>query len=743
MPSKKSSKHHIHHHHHQPQPEEQHNRSSKRRKTSHPSHHHHHHQQQPYSADSLIYQVPTTATSHSNNNRSSKSKSKSKIHNNNNKMMGSLNPHMRTSIRPSYITTATATATATPPSMTERTNPLLLLLDLNGTLLFRPNRASSSSHASAHPIHRPYLRSFLLYALGIPSTPEEALARRSAIDRSILNHITDWTPTNKKGRIRQQQQTAQALHQINSIHAAFNNIHLGSHPLPHIDTDDSETTTADPADPNQDDADLSSTETMTQEELDLFGPWQPLPSSPKESNNNNDAPRLNLVVWSSAKPENVHRMVRSILLPTWEEATEAYKHSHRASDAQHKLKFLTHVGLPPASHASVALLARLQTIWARDTLVPINSHWYDSKVQCVKDMEIVWFALNRDGPKAQPRDVNTPWDRGQFTNRLSARDRADQDQYRPDAEGADWVPASASGAEMGAKVEKASAGGAVDRSDKPLIGSTPGSGSAAAEAAYLAATTPSSSSSSSSPEGGPTAWSARNTLLLDDSPLKAALQPYNHLCVPEFDNEGARRARAMRERLVGVLLPELAAARRPPRQEREEKEEEEKETPGKEQGGGGDGEELSLWNQDVRLLPPTTDGQQRPNSPPKNNTANNDESAAIDDVLLQLIGVLEEARKQQNVAAWIYAGGLGGFGRSSVVAPVSASRRPQSSASAKSWRSGQGASAGGSGGTRAASDNKSPEHVVKRLPVPDEPSAEAWAQRGREVLRRHGIPLFF
>ncbi|EGN97373.1 hypothetical protein SERLA73DRAFT_110577, partial [Serpula lacrymans var. lacrymans S7.3] len=35
----------------------------------------------------------------------------------------------------------------------------------------------------------------------------------------------------------------------------------------------------------------------------------------------------------------------------------------------------------------------------------------------------------------------------------------------------------------------------------------------------------------------PVVHSALTTLLLDDSPLKARLQPYNHVCIPEYDSK--------------------------------------------------------------------------------------------------------------------------------------------------------------------------------------------------------------
>src|SRR5882762_4500790 len=49
------------------------------------------------------------------------------------------------------------------------------------------------------------------------------------------------------------------------------------------------------------------------------------------------------------------------------------------------------------------------------------------------------------------------------------------------------------------------------------------------------------------------AHSAMTTLLVDDSPLKARLQPYNHLCIPEYSLQ-------LRRKDLYVLANELASA---------------------------------------------------------------------------------------------------------------------------------------------------------------------------------------
>lgn len=75
---------------------------------------------------------------------------------------------------------------------------------------------------------------------------------------------------------------------------------------------------------------------------------------------------------------------------------------------------------------------------------------------------------------------------------------------------------------------------------------------------------------------------------------------------------------------------------------------------------------------------------------------------AQDDVLLQLIAILEEARYQKNVSAWIKSGGLGEFGVS-----------------------------------ENSKQNERIESVGKGK------TCEEWAQEGKEVLRTKGIAIQF
>ncbi|TFK46305.1 hypothetical protein OE88DRAFT_1638491 [Heliocybe sulcata] len=98
------------------------------------------------------------------------------------------------------------------------------------------------------------------------------------------------------------------------------------------------------------------------------------------------------------------------------------------------------------------------------------------------------------------------------------------------------------------------------------------------------------------------AHSALTTVLLDDSPLKAHLQPYNHVCIKEYDSP-------LRRSDLDILEAQRAKQRQ---------------------------EELDA--------DPDTSA----------------EGKVYDQTLLAIIGILDETRVQSNVAGWIRGGGLWG-----------------------------------------------------------------------------------
>lgn len=235
-----------------------------------------------------------------------------------------------------------------------------------------------------------------------------------------------------------------------------------------------------------------------------------------------------LLLWSSAQPQNVDLMARAILSP------------------------------PQAE--------QLLRVYARDTLV--IRRLYGHKAPSVKDLEILWAALN-----------NADARRGRGESRLfaDARDR-ERDQV-------------GSGEGQGYEEELR----ALWESSVALPIKVEGTEEYRDGQGY-----------------GP-----HNTLLLDDSVDKARLQPFNHILVPEFDQRRAKIASQTRESQM------------------------------RSEGNGVTADETAAHQ--------TNDDEDRADSvePP---------AEEVDDILLQVVGVLEHARHQTNVSSWIRFGGLGDVG---------------------------------------------------------------------------------
>lgn len=126
-----------------------------------------------------------------------------------------------------------------------------------------------------------------------------------------------------------------------------------------------------------------------------------------------------------------------------------------------------------------------------------------------------------------------------------------------------------------------------------------------------------------------TLHSARSTLLLDDSPLKAVLQPYNHVCLPEYDGNKRAKDLAIFTREKDMEGPQYESDN--PDENRKRKRRAKKEKRRQERLAKG-----------------------------KSTEPISEEEDEYDSTLLAVIGVLEEVKMQHNVAAWIRAGGLWG-----------------------------------------------------------------------------------
>lgn len=157
--------------------------------------------------------------------------------------------------------------------------------------------------------------------------------------------------------------------------------------------------------------------------------------------------------------------------------------------------------------------------------------------------------------------------------------------------------------------------------------------------------------------------SALSTLLLDDSPLKAVRQPYNHVCIPEYDAK--RRASDlsvfMREKMrLEQLEDENAAgdavdapaADDAPAASTSETQQGEPADDDKDATRKRKRYEKKLKKRQERLAKATAEEQRAESTPP--------EEDEYDPTLLAVIGVLDAIKRQRNVAAWVRAGGLWG-----------------------------------------------------------------------------------
>ncbi|KAF9258932.1 hypothetical protein L218DRAFT_706738 [Marasmius fiardii PR-910] len=129
--------------------------------------------------------------------------------------------------------------------------------------------------------------------------------------------------------------------------------------------------------------------------------------------------------------------------------------------------------------------------------------------------------------------------------------------------------------------------------------------------------------------------SAESTLLLDDSPLKARLQPYNHVCVPEYTQE-------LRDWDLG-LDPEVTK------------------TAGHEEEDKVQGKDSSTGSRDPSVDPPpgTVDTERNKETSAKVPLKRKrSDTQPFDHILLAVIGVLDAVKHQSNVSSWVRNGGI-------------------------------------------------------------------------------------
>ncbi|KAJ3558242.1 hypothetical protein NM688_g1038 [Phlebia brevispora] len=269
------------------------------------------------------------------------------------------------------------------------------------------------------------------------------------------------------------------------------------------------------------------------------------------------------------------------------------------------------------------------------------------------------------------------------------------------------------------------------------------------------ATTPSEASSSGkrsrSPSPAPTptsVHSALTTLLLDDSPAKAVLQPYNHVCLPEYSGE--MRAKDL-ELFHSVQLREadLQADRQ-----------------------GSTSPQESVSSNDAEELP-TEDSKKRKRKEKKEMkraakraqreaayAPAGEDTRHFDETLLAVVGVLDEIKMERNVAAWIRTGGLWGSYHTPDVTkivekPTIASLPTESPTIQPEEASSQGRTEEvltASGNDAVSSPVIEPAQVgspvkesldenAQHLWFEHPSTLEYWATRGKAALEKLGIPV--
>ncbi|VDB87104.1 unnamed protein product [Peniophora sp. CBMAI 1063] len=131
--------------------------------------------------------------------------------------------------------------------------------------------------------------------------------------------------------------------------------------------------------------------------------------------------------------------------------------------------------------------------------------------------------------------------------------------------------------------------------------------------------------------------SALTTLLLDDSPKKAVLQPWNHLCIPDY-------TQTLRNADLAILTAERARAEHAAALAA---------TPHPDVAPSSDAAPDSsppVPEADAPIGPLTAEQAEAP--PPE------DDGSRMDPTLLAVVGVLHTLKDESNVAGWIRAGGL-------------------------------------------------------------------------------------
>ncbi|KAG9084277.1 hypothetical protein FS749_005349 [Ceratobasidium sp. UAMH 11750] len=273
--------------------------------------------------------------------------------------------------------------------------------------------------------------------------------------------------------------------------------------------------------------------------------------------------QLDVMVWSSAQPHNVDSML------------EVFFGSDRT---------------------------RLAGVWARDTL-GLAAENYSQKVQTVKDLDIVW-----DAPAGLPPPVKiTPPPMVVLMDNPKSLPTYNPTKPAPVTKtriytSTQLMPAPAQPNDPNEESQDRTTYWSVPdvRPGDPIPGLTGASSDIVA---------PTSSG----------LYSALNTLLLDDSPLKAHLQPYNNLTLPEYTAELRARDVRRRDTLEELMKPVTE----------------------------GEAEKVEDENAEKSTAVPS-----------KQQHFKSLRAAPFDKTLIAVIGVLSAVRHESSIVGWMRAGGM-------------------------------------------------------------------------------------
>ncbi|KJA15435.1 hypothetical protein HYPSUDRAFT_149081, partial [Hypholoma sublateritium FD-334 SS-4] len=236
--------------------------------------------------------------------------------------------------------------------------------------------------------------------------------------------------------------------------------------------------------------------------------------------------------------------------------------------------------------------------------------------------------------------------------------------------------------------------------------------------------------------------SALTTMLIDDSPAKAALQPWNHLCIEEY-----LQAKRNLDLIVAdweATQPKGASSHGPPSTEAGEIDEHAEAAPGMRR---------IIREAEERGEPPASVEEARTSPPPP---------LRYDETLLAVVGVLDRIKHEGNVAGWMRSGGLlttalgtGTHGPETDDAGASALPTPPPSSQLTEFTAADEAEQTATG-VPLSSPIPPPASVpqsLSQVPSAEPQGAKAglwyenpavllyWADRGRAALKALGIPV--